>query len=100
MVRAQWPCSAWRSFPHLKSEIIRGTSPRLLKSVMRTGIRTLPQNRAALLAALPGKLEDAHDPHGIFGSNGQRRTSENGVAHIGIEVAVIAGGRGDMPPRK
>src|SRR5271168_910291 len=53
------------------------------------------RNRSALVAALARQFEQAHYVERPIGANGQRRLAEDGVAQIGVEVAVVAIHRGN-----
>src|SRR5258708_1469802 len=93
MIMGSGPLLPFSRENRLYAEVLRSS----LKSVIRKRIRASPRNRTAFLAALAREFEHAHDVQRAFGSHGQRRASEDGVAHIRIVVAVIAGSRWNAP---
>src|SRR5260370_9465751 len=93
MVMGSGPLLPFSRENRLYAEVLRSS----LKSVIRTRIRASPRNRTAFLAALAREFEHAHDVQRVFGSHGQRRASEDGVAHIAIVVAVSPARRWNAP---
>src|SRR6185312_14627720 len=49
----------------------------------------------ALVVGFAGEVEDAEGAVGVFGGDGERGFAEEGVADVGVELAVVAGDGGD-----